>query len=101
MLNRHGDAQWAKGAGARLPTDLVGPVAFDSVLYPGDVLYIPRGWPHSTTTASRAGDGDGEEEAAVAAAAAPFSVAMTVAVSSESQFLVYEKLLRCASALSL
>lgn len=77
----HSEAQWGK-AGGYLPAAECGPVLYQGVLAAGDMLYLPRGFPHHTSTSL-----DAKEKA---------SVSLTVAVITDSWNLVNEKLVRCA-----
>jgi hypothetical protein len=79
-----GNAEWGKELDKPIPLDLVGEKLVDVVLEPGDILYIPRGFPHTTSTSI----GEGK------ASAGP-SISLTMALHTEAQHLVYEKLLRC------
>jgi hypothetical protein len=55
-------------------------------LEPGDILYIPRGFPHTTSTALSQNKKKKEVP----------SVAITISMHTESHHIVYEKLIRCA-----
>jgi hypothetical protein len=130
----HGDGQWAKG-GSSLSEDDVGVLLEDVVLHPGDMLYLPRGFPHRTSTLDlpKKRGGEKDETAADSSAAAAGSggsggsggssgssanstkgavggesgrpsngpsIALTIALNTESMHLVYEKALRCAIGLA-
>ena len=82
-----GNAEWGKEVGKPIPLHLVGQKLVDVVLKPGDILYVPRGFPHTTSTiidGMNKGESNGDP-----------SISLTVAVHTEAQHLVYEKLLRC------
>jgi len=85
-----GNAEWGKETGKSIPSDLVGEKLIDVVLEPGDILYVPRGFPHTTSTLMSA-EKEGEPNSGP-------SISFTVAVHTEAHHLVYEKLLRCTFA---
>lgn len=87
-----GNAEWGKEVDKPIPMTLVGEKLVDVVLEGGDILYVPRGFPHTTSTEI---DGMDESESSVDP-----SISLTVAVHTEAQHLVYEKLLRCTFARS-
>lgn len=107
----HGDAQWAKGGGKGLPVDVIGELLIDTELRPGSILYLPRGFPHGTSTVEIDTDDDDddeddnkqqhqEENRGNAQTKKDASVALTVSLHTESMHIVYEKLLRCALSIA-
>lgn len=85
---KHGDV---------LYLEQVGPLMLDERLDPGDVLYLPRGHPHATSTFDTsslhfdAGIGQRSQ--------AKHSTSLTVSLLLESLGLTYDKILRCAGGL--
>lgn len=83
----HGQAEWGTKEGTKaIPASMVGDLLIDAVLEPGDILYIPRGFPHTTSTALSQSKKKNEVP----------SVAITISMHTEAHHIVYEKLIRCA-----
>lgn len=70
----------------------VGPLLLDDLLQPGDVLYIPRGVPHATSTF-----GTQHLHCEGRGAQARFSTSMTLSLLLEPLGLTYDKVLRCTA----
>jgi len=79
----HENGQWGKGFSKM---GSVGPLLLDHTLEPGDLLYVPRGFVHQTSTTTPTDRTSDTTDA---------SVALTVALSTEMYDLVYEKALHC------
>eukprot|EP00658_Telonema_sp_P-2_P003356 TRINITY_DN11234_c0_g1_i1.p1 TRINITY_DN11234_c0_g1~~TRINITY_DN11234_c0_g1_i1.p1 ORF type:complete len:335 (+),score=41.34 TRINITY_DN11234_c0_g1_i1:121-1125(+) len=77
----HENGQWGKGFD-RVESNQTGPLVLEHTLRPGELLYVPRGFLHETSTS---GPGALPEP----------SVALTVALATEVYDLVYEKSLQC------
>eukprot|EP01062_Namystynia_karyoxenos_P040113 TRINITY_DN29233_c0_g1_i1.p2 TRINITY_DN29233_c0_g1~~TRINITY_DN29233_c0_g1_i1.p2 ORF type:complete len:489 (+),score=157.50 TRINITY_DN29233_c0_g1_i1:74-1468(+) len=90
----HGSGQWGK-SGKRLPSGHGGKLLLDRTLHPGDVLWIPRGMVHETSTPESCNDSC----PAGGSCAAGASVSITLSLLSETLLVVNEKLLRCAAHL--
>ena len=78
----HENGQWGKGY-TKMESNQMGPLLTDHVLKPGELLFVPRGFVHQTSTP------EASEELTEA------SVALTVALSTEMYDMVYEKALQC------
>eukprot|EP00547_Thalassionema_nitzschioides_P008961 CAMPEP_0194227828 /NCGR_PEP_ID=MMETSP0156-20130528/43059_1 /TAXON_ID=33649 /ORGANISM="Thalassionema nitzschioides, Strain L26-B" /LENGTH=454 /DNA_ID=CAMNT_0038960323 /DNA_START=198 /DNA_END=1563 /DNA_ORIENTATION=+ len=82
----HGEGDWGKKG--PLPASLVGDLLFDKILEPGDILYIPRGFPRSATTLPNMKRKNER------------IIDISIMVNTEGLHLVFEKYLRCAFARS-
>jgi len=69
----------------------VGPLLLDECLCRGDVLYLPRGHPHATSTFDTVPLQKEHGDA--------YSTSLTVSLLLESLGLTYDKLLRCAAGM--
>jgi len=69
-----------------------GPLLLDELLRPGDVLYLPRGLPHATSTIHTTAMHGKEQPTRV-------STSLTVSILLETVGLTYDKLLRCAAGM--
>jgi len=78
----HGEGQWGKDE--PLPFKIVGSLLLDVILEPGDVLYIPRGFPRYAETVY-----DKKKKNAP-------SIDIAISMHTEGLHLVYEKYVRCA-----
>jgi len=78
-------------SGNRISAMEAGPALIDMTLSPGDLLYIPRGFVHSTS----APQPTAEAEAATKASQGSFSTSLTIGIQTESMGFTYDKLLLC------
>mmetsp|Transcript_1440 Transcript_1440/g.2279 ORF Transcript_1440/g.2279 Transcript_1440/m.2279 type:complete len:501 (-) Transcript_1440:291-1793(-) len=92
----HENAEWGKENSPPLTRGMVGKQVMDVVLKPGDILYVPRGFPHTTSTLV---DTASQEEGRNNTDKEP-SIAITLNTHTEAHHLVYEKLVRCTLARS-
>ena len=75
-------------SGDVLPLNEVGPIRLDAALEPGDLLYLPRGFPHRTNTRTiRDTELDGS--------AAQLSVSITLSLHTDGVDLTTDKLVDC------
>eukprot|EP00546_Thalassionema_frauenfeldii_P008440 CAMPEP_0178921526 /NCGR_PEP_ID=MMETSP0786-20121207/15613_1 /TAXON_ID=186022 /ORGANISM="Thalassionema frauenfeldii, Strain CCMP 1798" /LENGTH=471 /DNA_ID=CAMNT_0020595721 /DNA_START=104 /DNA_END=1519 /DNA_ORIENTATION=+ len=81
----HGDGDWGKNEA--LPSSLVGDLVLDKILEPGDILYIPRGFPRSATTLPNKKKNER-------------IIDVSIVMHTEGLHLVFEKYMRCALARS-
>ncbi|CAE7346667.1 unnamed protein product [Symbiodinium natans] len=78
-------------AGDVLFLQQVGDMLIDECLKPGDILYLPRGFPHATSTFNTSGLDKGT--------ASPYSTSLTVSLLLESVGLTLDKAMRCAAGM--
>jgi len=78
-------------AGDVLYLEKAGALLLDECLLPGDVVYLPRGFPHATSTFSTA--------SLPGAAKSKYSTSLTVSLLLESVGLTVDKVLRCAAGM--
>jgi len=84
----YGKAEWGTQVGGKaIPESMVGELLIDAILEPGDILYVPRGFPQTTSTALPASAGKKQKEP---------SVAISIYMHTEAHHIVYEKMIRCA-----
>ena len=76
-------------AGDVLYLEQVGPLLLDELLKPGDVVYLPRGFPHATSTF----------DTSSLSKISRYSTSLTVSLLLESVGLTMDKVMRCAAGI--
>ncbi|CAE7538525.1 unnamed protein product [Symbiodinium sp. CCMP2592] len=82
-------------AGDVLYLEQVGDMLIDETLAPGDVLYLPRGFPHATSTFGLSD----EVKKRGSQMGSPYSTSLTVSLLLESVGLTMDKAFRCAAGM--
>ncbi|CAE7247652.1 unnamed protein product [Symbiodinium sp. KB8] len=82
-------------AGDVLYLEQVGDMLIDETLAPGDVLYLPRGFPHATSTFGLSD----EVKKRGSQTSSPYSTSLTVSLLLESVGLTMDKAFRCAAGM--